>query len=197
MKPHQLLAEMRRVVALLKQDQGWSDFDRLLALATELGLIDMPVVVDDLHRYHQDIGNADGMPWYFGFAELLIYAGFDRFTLNCDVRQETGTECADERSIPLFAERLAEWLETQVVEHIAAALSRANADRFRWLYGRRYGATFAEFSGARVDGRPLTDSTNEESIKAMLAKLSGQLADHGYQLKVSIPKNRIKLEKYS
>jgi hypothetical protein len=135
-------------------------------------------------------------PWYHGLANLLIIFGFDRAILKCDVRQETDTEDPDERSIPLFAERLALWLETQVVEHIAASLTKQNAARFRWLHGRRFGVTFAQFRDARVDGNTLTDSTSDESIKAMLAKLSGQLADHGYQVKVSIAKDRIKLERY-
>ncbi len=75
------------------------------------------------------------------------------------------------------------------VETIAQSLKGIGGSRFKYLLQHPRGVSFDDVFDAG-----LTTSSNRDSIKTMMRNLSGELADHGYQIHVSIPNNLIRLE---
>lgn len=176
------------------------EFDRLIIECEKNGfLVDSlyDLSVSELHIV-AELCDFPDIPWYTGIHKRMIAKNWDLINLKCQVRSLVDSiEVFKKKQDPdsavtlVFAQKFTEWLSENERGLIASQLKARGAEIFRFLLSKPKGVTFEDFQEAG-----LTNSDNKDSIKAMLSKLSGELAEYGYQIKISVAKNLIRLERF-
>ncbi|MBL8888639.1 MAG: hypothetical protein JNL67_01590 [Planctomycetaceae bacterium] len=190
-------------------NESLEELDRLLVKVYEVGLIDDNVfglAMKD-KRYWDEKLTLPGWPSITMLIDDLLQKNWDRLMLGCSIRELadlTGInefKDAERYSFAvksIFAQKLAKLLSDTEPQIVCRQLNARGGAIFRYLLNNPRGVTFNEFQDAEDPdtGQRLTRSEDRDSIKAMLNRLSGKLAEHGYQIKVSQSKNLIMLERY-